>query len=307
MLYAAFTFVIVFGVTAMSGLVLLRWWPAVGQDRLWIATPRGTTRLLRWREEQSTGWQRVIERLGRALGPQDTGAVSRYRARLLLAGYHDPRAIPFFVGAQVALAILAGYAYTLYGLAVQRALPSLLPVSFVLAGMGFFLPELWLRSRIRARQREIVHALPDILDCLLVCVEAGMAFDAAVARVAAEPATTRSPLHEELMRMHLEVRAGRPREEAFRTLAERTGVQDVKALVSAFIQTSRLGTPLGKTLRVHSEAARVQRRHRAEQRAHMAPMKMIFPTVAFLMPAFFLVAMAPSVLSLMKVLGSLGK
>lgn len=307
MLYAAVTFLVVFGATAAAGLLLLRWWPAVGGDRLRGADPLAPAALLRWREDAPTGWPRVLERLGRALGPRDAAARSRYAARLRRAGHDDPRAVPLLVGAQVALAILAGYAYTLYGLAVQRALPNVLAVSLVLGALGFFAPELWLRSRIRARQREVVHALPDVLDCLLVCVEAGMAFDAAIARVAAEPGGRRSPFHEELMRMHLEVRAGRPREEALRALADRTGVQDVKAMVGAFIQTSRLGTPLGKTLRVHSEAARVQRRHRAEQRAHLAPMKMIFPTVAFLMPAFFLVAMAPSVLSLMKILGTLGK
>jgi tight adherence protein C len=107
------------------------------------------------------------------------------------------------------------------------------------------------------------------------------------------------------MRMHLEVRAGRPREEALRSLGERCGIQEVRSMVSAFVQSDRLGTPLGKTLRVHAESARVQRRHRAEERASLAPLKMIFPTVLFLMPAFFLVAMAPSLLGLIKSFRSL--
>jgi tight adherence protein C len=136
-------------------------------------------------------------------------------------------------------------------------------------------------------------------------VEAGLGFDAAVARVAEQEELTRSPLHQELMRMHLEVRAGRPREEALRGFGERCGVQEVRSMVSAYIQSEKLGTPLGKTLRVHAESARIQRRHRAEERASLAPLKMIFPTVLFLMPAFFLVAMAPSLIGLIKSFRSL--
>jgi tight adherence protein C len=135
-------------------------------------------------------------------------------------------------------------------------------------------------------------------------VEAGLGFDAAVARIADQP-TRPSPLHDELRRMHLEVRAGRPRQEALRALAERTGVEEMRSIVGAFIQTEKLGTPLGKTLRVHADAARVQRRHRAEEQAHLAPLKMLFPTVFFLMPAFFLVTLAPSLLGLLKLLKAL--
>lgn len=101
--------------------------------------------------------------------------------------------------------------------------------------------------------------------------------------------------------MHLEVRAGRPREETLRGLGERTGVPEVMALVGAFIQADRLGTPLGKTLRIHAESARVQRRLRAEERAQLAPLKMIFPTVIFLFPVFFLVTFAPGLLKLLDV------
>lgn len=107
--------------------------------------------------------------------------------------------------------------------------------------------------------------------------------------------------------MHLEVRAGRPRAEALRALGERTGVDEIKAMVSAFIQTERLGTPLGKTLRVHADSARLQRRHRAEERAHLAPLKMLFPTVFFLMPAFFLVTLAPSLLGLLRLLKAISR
>ncbi|MFQ5520762.1 MAG: type II secretion system F family protein [Candidatus Methylomirabilia bacterium] len=305
---AMLAFLFVTGVAYLTGAVLLRRWSPVQQQRLRRPEPQaGPASILRWEERSRAGWQRTVERLGRAFGPRDNAKLARVRERLACAGYHDPRAIRFFIGAKVGLAILFGYAYTLYGLFAQRALSYVPLISFVLAGLGFFLVNYWLSSRIRARQREIVHALPDVLDLLMVCVEAGMGFDAAVARVAEQPEMRQSPFHQELLRMHLEVRAGRPREEALRALGERTGVQEVKTMVAAFIQTERLGTALGKTLRVHAESARVQRRLRAEERAYLAPLKMLFPTVVFLFPAYFLVALAPALLRLMVAFKAIGQ
>lgn len=107
--------------------------------------------------------------------------------------------------------------------------------------------------------------------------------------------------------MHLEVRAGRPREEALRSLGERLDTPDVRSLVSSFIQTEKLGTSLGRTLRVQSDASRVQRRHRAEKKAQLAPLMMLIPTVIFLMPAFMLVAMAPPMLKMLQIFATVGK
>ncbi len=236
-------------------------------------------------------------------------APSKYRQRLLWAGYHEPRAVLLLIGAKVGLAVLAGAGYFFYTVLALRVVPAprLIAISLILAVVGFFFPDFWLRNRIKARQREIEHTLPDVLDLLMVCVEAGMGFDAAVARVAEQPEGRHNPLHQEMLRMHLEVRAGRPRAEALRALGARTGVDDVKAMVTAFVQTEKLGTPLGKTLRVHADSARVKRRHKAEERAHLAPLKMLFPTVFFLMPAFFLVTLAPSLLGLLRLLKALGR
>lgn len=305
------SFVIVAGVTVLASMALLKLWPGVQRGRL--ATPAGEGRraesILRWGEQPATGWQRTVERIGRAIGSSEETAPSKYRQRLIWAGLHEPRTAVVFIGTKVALAALLGSAYFLYSSFVfLRVVPflQLLAISLILAGIGFFLPDFWLRNRIKVRQREIVHALPDVLDLLMVCVEAGMGFDAAVARVAEQPETRHRPLYAELMRMHLEVRAGRPRSEALRALGERTGVGEVKSMVGAFIQTEKLGTPLGKTLRVHADSARVQRRHRAEELAHLAPLKMLFPTVFFLMPAFFLVTLAPSLLGLVKLLKGIG-
>jgi tight adherence protein C len=300
-IYAVVSFGLVAGIVSVVGAILLRlWWSPVEQDR--IQRPKtdlsGMT-ILRWEEHSRTAWQDFLERLGRIFVPRDSAKLSRLRERLGWAGYHDPRALRYFLGAKVGCLIFFGCAYSLFGVSIQRVLPLLLPVSILLGVIGCFLPDFWLRMRIKARQRNILHALPSVLDLLMVSIEAGLGFDAAVARVSDRPEVRGSPLHQEMLRMHLEVRAGRPREEALRGLGDRTGVEEVKALVAAFIQTERLGTSLGKTLRIHAESARVQRRLRAEEHAHMAPLKMLFPTVVFLFPVFFLVTFAPAMLRLL--------
>ena len=305
--YAILSFGAVLGVTAIvGGILLFFWWSPVEPERI-QPTKAGSSEatILRWEGQSTRPWQRQIERLGRVFAPRDRVKLSRLRERLSWAGYHDPRAVRYFAGAQVGGLLLFGSAYFFFGIMIQRVLPYMLPVSIFLALLGCFLPHFWLKMRIQARQRQVLHALPNVLDLLMVCIEAGLGFDAAVARVSERAEVRNSPLHQEMMRMHLEVRAGRPREEAMRGLGDRTGVDEVKALVSAFIQTERLGTSLGKTLRIHAESARVQRRLRAEERAHLAPLKMLFPTVVFLFPVFFLVTFAPAMLQLMAALGSI--
>jgi tight adherence protein C len=301
------TFVVVGGLTLVAGILLVRWRPQVRQERLRAGTATAAAAsILRWEEEtSSTWWQRLLERFGRALAPKDSGKVSRVRQRLAWAGYHNPRAVTLFTGTKVACALVFGYVFV-YGIIIAHKAPPLW-LSVLLGAISYFLPDVWLRSRVKERQRAVVRALPDVLDLLMVCVEAGMGFDAAVARIVEQPGAERNPLLQEMQRMHLEVRAGRPRDQALHGLGERTGVQEVKAVVAAFIQTYRLGSSIGKTLRIHADTARVERRHRAEEKGYLAPLKMLFPTVCFLMPAFFLVAMAPALLGVIRALGTIGK
>jgi tight adherence protein C len=309
-IFVAVSFVVVGGLTFAVGFVLLRLMPAVREERLTATATGGGSvdaSILRWRESRAGDWRDKVEQLGRRIMPRDALGVGRYSRQLIKAGLHDPRAVHFFLGAKAVLGVLGVLVYMLYGLMTQRALPFVLPVSVVSGAIAFLLPDLWLRVRIRDRQRAVQNALPDVLDLLMVCVEAGMGFDAAVARVAEQPEGRKSPLHQELLRMHLEVRAGRPREEAFRAFSASIDTEDVSSMVSAFIQTEKLGTSLGRTLRVQSDASRVQRRHRAETKAQLAPLMMLIPTVVFLMPSFMLVAMAPSLLKIFQIMNSVGK
>jgi tight adherence protein C len=310
LMVVAVSFVMVAGVTFAVGALLLRVLPSIRAERLASPLPvagASDVSILRWEERAARDWQVLVERLGRWLTPRDAGLFARYRKRLIQAGFHNPSAVALFLGSKAVTGAGLGLSYLLYGALIQRALPNLLPVSVVLGGLGFFLPDVWLRFRTRQRQQAVTNALPDVLDLLMVCVEAGMGFDAAVARVAEQPGSKAGPLHEELLRMHLEIRAGRPREEALRALADRLGTEEIRSIVGSFIQTDRLGTPLGKTLRVQAEASRVQRRHRAETRAQLVPLLMLGPTIVFLLPSFMLVAMAPSLLLILKILSGIGK
>jgi tight adherence protein C len=301
------TFLVVAGSIFATGLVVLKALEGVRRGRLEVVgSEASSVSVLRWQTAR-TGWQRVVERLGRATAPRDQTKLSKSQQRLTWAGYHNPGAALVFRGTRIGMAILFGVAYPVIGLLLQRVVPGLVMGSLLCAAAGFIAPELWLRRRTASRQGRIAAALPDTLDLLTVCVEAGMGFDAALARVAEQPEMTRSPLYEEILRMNLEVRAGRPRPEAMRAFAGRCGVRDVTTMVSIFIQTDRLGSSIAKTLRVHSETARVQRRHRAEEQAYLAPLKMIFPTIIFMMPAFILVAMGPSLLAILKMLGHMQK
>ncbi len=304
-LYALIAFLVVAGVTAGVALLAEQWDPVARRLRGLERTGAGAmaaVSILRWdeRREPSSPWRRTIERLGRALlarAPATQEARhSAVRQRLVRAGFDNPRTVYLFLGAKVALAIGLAYSYTLYGLHIKRVLPQVLLVSVILAIIGFFLPNFWLSQRIRQRQRLIQNALPDVLDLLVVCVEAGLALDGAIAKITAPDLSTGTPLHEELRRVHLEFRAGRPRAEALRALSERTGVDEVRTIVGTFVQTDKLGTSLANTLRVHADAARVQRRHRAEKAAHLAPLKMLFPIVLFLFPSIFVVTAAPATL-----------
>jgi tight adherence protein C len=306
--YAAISFLVVAAITFFTATTLFRLVPAIRRDRLAPAAPEAVLQtILRFEDRPRTAWERMVERIGRTVQPKQAARITHYRQRLAWAGYHDPRALTLLWGAKLACALTGALLYPFLGLLTQRVLPNTVMYVPLLFAIGFFMPDFWLYNRRKERQRNIVNTLPDVLDMLMVCVEAGLGFDAAVARVAEQPDLTRSPLHQEMMRMHLEVRAGRPREEAMRAFGERTGAQEVKSMVGAFVQAERMGTPLGKTLRVHAESARLQRRYRAEQKAYLAPLKMIFPTVLFLMPAFMMVAMAPSILGLIKAFQTLAR
>ena len=158
------------------------------------------------------------------------------------------------------------------------------------------------RSRLKARQKEVQLALADMLDMLVVCVEAGLGLNQALVRVADEIDHVSPVMSEQLAMVNLEMRAGTPRDEALKNLAERTGLADIRSLVSMLIQTDRFGTSVADALRVHSDTMRTKRRQRAEEAAAKTTIKLVFPLVLFVFPAMFVVVLGPSALAIFRTL-----
>jgi tight adherence protein C len=167
--------------------------------------------------------------------------------------------------------------------------------------MGFQVPGFILQRQITKRQKLIRNGLPDALDLLIVCLEAGSALDQAILKASEELTVAHPALAEELKLVITETRAGKPRLEAFRNFADRTGVDDVRALVAMLIQTDRFGTSVGQALRTHAETSRTKRRQRAVERAAKIGVQLVFPLVFLLFPALFVVTLGPSVILFIRI------
>jgi len=225
-------------------------------------------------------------------------------ARLLLnqAGYRSSGAYHAYLLVRWALPFLF-VILSLVGGKIAGMENRTLLLAFLVAGiLGFLLPDFALRRRIRKRQEEITDSLPDGLDLLVVCVEAGLGLNAAFVKITEEFRLSSPALSEEFDIVNREMVAGKPRQEALRALSERTGVEDVKSLVAMLIQTEKLGTSLAQSLRVHSDSLRLRRRQRAEEAAAKTTIKLVFPLVFLMFPALFIVILGPGVLQIIKVL-----
>lgn len=214
--------------------------------------------------------------------------VERLRTRLEMAG-NPIQAGTFFI-LQLALTAVMGIGSFLFlsGETMDRRLL----YSLVLAVAGYVLPTVWLNGRVRSRQRAILKALPDAIDLLTISVEAGLGFDLAMQRVVEK---WTNELSREFDRVLADIRLGKNRREALRDLVARTGVPDLSTFVAAVIQADQLGVSIAKILRVQSDQLRIRRRQRAEELAHQAPIKMLFPLVFLIFPSMFVVILGPAV------------
>lgn len=228
--------------------------------------------------------------------PNSLGQRQRLRARLTAVGYHGASAVVLFSALQVALATVSGMLFmAVAGAASWRA-------AAVFAIAAFFAPQIVLRRAFKARQREIQNGLPDALDLTVICLEAGCSLDHAIAKTSDELALAYPALAAELNFVRAETRAGKSKIEAFKNFAERTEVDDVRSLVAMLGQTERFGTSVTQALRVHASTARNRRRQRAEERAAKASVKLVFPLVFLLFPAFFVVTLGPAILQFARAL-----
>jgi tight adherence protein C len=169
--------------------------------------------------------------------------------------------------------------------------------SLIVAALGFYLPSLYLRSAINRRQEAIIKKFPDALDLMSICVDAGLPFDGAMARVHEK---WDDPLADEFGRVIYEVQLGKSRRQALRDMANRMEVNDVSSFVAAILQAEHLGVSIGKVLRIQSEQMRIRRRQRAEEKAHQAPVKMLFPLVFLIFPSMFIVLLGPAVFQVLR-------
>jgi len=239
--------------------------------------------------------EQALDPLSRAL-PLSPSEVSRTRAWLIQAGYRDARHLTMYVGSRVLLALIG-----LIAVIAATGFDSVILMVSVTA-FCFFLPRFVLKRMIRDRQRRITLALPDALDLTVICVEAGLALDQAMMRVGEDLHHAHPDLSDEFHLVNLEMRAGKPRVEALRNLSERTGVDDVRALVGTLVQTDRFGTSVAQALRVHSDSLRTERRQRAEEQAAKTTIKMVIPLVIFVLPSIIFVTLGPAVIQLIRTL-----
>ena len=253
----------------------------------------------RQRQDRSERLREILEEIGGRMQTRKADLVG-IRRRMVQAGYTSPSAVAVFLGTRfvlsVGLAILVLLAIPILGLPVWGAVLGAL-WGFAI---GWLFPGMVVSSRTRRRQKEMVKALPDALDLLVVCVEAGLGLNQAMVRVAQEIGHVSPVLGEQLELTNLEIRAGTPRDEALRNLGERTGVEDIQSFVGMLIQTDRFGTSIADALRVHADVLRTKRRQRAEEAAAKTAIKMLFPLVFFIFPAMFVVILGPAVIQVIR-------
>ena len=288
-------FLATFGFLVSAGLLLFY------RDTVWdrlqgIVDPQSGWSWSRWGQAL---WRRpntvaAIAKPFQNVLPRSPEEVSVVQKRLIRAGYRGPSAVNIFYAAKVVVPVSLSLLATVTG--AYQIGP--LFVYGVSAGLGFLLPDFWLSNRISARQRKIRLGLPEALDLMVICTEAGLGLDQTLARVTHELELSQPEIRDELALVNLEQKAGRPRAEALRNFAERTDIDTVRALTTTLVQADTFGTSIAKTLRVYSDTLRTQRRQTAEEQAAKTTVKLVFPLVFFIFPSIFVVALGPSAISL---------
>ena len=239
----------------------------------------------------------TLKKIGRAV-PKSPSEMGKLQLRLVHAGFRRHDAVTLFLGIRAGCA-LACFALLTTPLIVRPNVP----VALGGAGLGYLLPGVVLARMAKRRQHRIRLSVPDALDLLVVCVEAGLGLDQAIQRVSDELDKVHPELSEDMRLINLELRAGKARAEALHNLASRTGVDDLISLVAILVQTDKFGTSVAQALRVYSDVLRTKRRQRAEEAAAKTTVKMVFPLVICIFPAIWIVTLGPAAMKFVAVLG----
>jgi tight adherence protein C len=261
--------------------------------------------LSRAKEMSLTATDSVKGFVGGFAPKREEKAEPRIQRLLTYAGYRKENALRIYRGAKMFLAMTFFALYVPVGVWLRHSAGMVLLLALVAALLGYLVPDYWLRYMAQRRQRDITRHLPDALDLMVVCVEAGLGLDAALARVSSEMKLASTALSSEFGLVTQEVKAGKPRVQALRDLTVRTGVEDLGSLVAMLVQTDRLGTSVAQALRTHADTVRTKRRQRAEEAAAKTPVKLVFPLVLCIFPSLFVVILGPAVVTIVRTLAQI--
>ncbi len=297
-----FLFVVFVAVSAVSGLAVWLLMPNRVQQRV-AGTRAGEGvhgSVSRWRERLAS----AVRPLAKLSLPTEGWEGSAMRIRFINAGWRQPSAPTIFFGIKSLLAFALPLLVLVLGGEPLLASGSnrILLALIAAAAIGYYLPNLLLSHVIEVRKREIFESFPDALDLLIICVEAGLSLDQALAKVAAEIDIKSKVLAQELQLVLVELRSGFSKEAALRHLALRTGVEEIDLLVAMMIQADRFGTSMGDSLRVHAENLRTKRRQRAEEAAAKIAVKLLLPLIFMIFPTLMLVLVGPAMIQIYRVL-----
>lgn len=260
------------------------------------AAPAGSTM-----DSEMSPLEKSLSYLGDKLGPRDRHIVREYRERLSRAGYDANWAPGVFWGVRVVFALAGGVGCYMLRYAFPEVILPNFAVFVALCGayLCFLLPGFWLTYKTRVRMRQLTHELPEALDLMVVCVEAGMGLDQTLSRVAKDMQMSCRELSKELHRVGLELLAGQGRADVLRNFAKRTGVKEFESLVTLIVQSETLGTSIARTFRVYSDTLRVKRFQAAEEVAGKLPVKLLLPLIFFIMPILFVIMLGPASIRVM--------
>lgn len=243
-----------------------------------------------WSERLLKPAMRRLTGFGRILTPSRN--IEQLQRDLIYAGLQEQMTVPDFLGLRFLVGAALALAVLLLAAVAGRPLLSVFWFTLALFMVGLYAPNIWLRRQVKDRKKAIARALPDVLDMMSICIDAGLGFEAAIQKVAYQ---WDNPLTYELRRALNEIRVGLPRGDALRNLVERTDVDELASFVAVLVQAERLGVAIRKILHTQADQLRVRRRQRAQEAAQKAPIKMLFPLVFFVFPATFLVILGPAV------------
>jgi tight adherence protein C len=251
--------------------------------------------------------RKILSKLIHFSMPDEEWENSDIRARFMTAGYYRELDALIFFGFKTIFTLAVPILYVIVALIIHTgsSLINTLAIAVMLSGLGYYIPDLWLSRVSKARRQQIFESLPNALDLMRVCVNAGLGLDASIERVGKELQIESKALAQEFRILNLELRTGATREKALTNLAERTGVEDIHALVAMLIQTEHFGTSVAEALRVYSEGLREKRALLAQEEAAKIPVKMTIPLILCIFPALMVVLLGPAIITISKSLAPL--